>query len=70
MDYSLHIKMAEGGRTDRNTERSVTNGRAQVLLDAIEFFENGRRGRAGIPLLNSTRAPQDGNRNGQEVGQF
>ena len=57
MDYSLHIKMAEGGRTNRNTERRVASGRAQVLLDAIAFFENRRRGRAGIPLPNLTRAP-------------
>ena len=61
--------MAEGSRTDRNTERRIASGRAQVLLDAIEFFENRRRGRAGIPLPNLMRAPHDGNKDGQEVGQ-
>ena len=69
MDYSLHIKMAEGGRTERKTERRVASRRAQVLLDPIKFFENRRRGRAGIPLPNSMRAPHDGNRDVQEVGQ-
>ena len=69
MDYSLHIKMAEGGRTYRNTERRVASVRAQVLLDAIEFFENRRRGRASIPLPNSMRTPHDGNRDGWEVDQ-
>ena len=66
--FPYALKMAEGGIAER--ERNIfVGGRVRVLINAMRFMEEERRGRVGRTPPN-LEAPQETNLEGrQEVGQ-